>query len=186
MNDAHWPFTETVTPHLLVNWSKSPIYDKCLDHCEVCKLAALLVGATTKRSISNIFPIPLSESKYFLKDLKISHVYEDPFDINGSIFSLSLFIQKLIIETFVSTLWTNWMDIIIKAIKYKVHRTFEGKIQVLAIHLVGTMITNALDVILKIRGRMFFKWGSMMPKNVGSFKRVHVLTKTLGEYKKNS
>ncbi|KAG5565325.1 hypothetical protein RHGRI_001277 [Rhododendron griersonianum] len=49
------------------------------------------------------------------QDIIVNHYYEDPFYPMGFINSSdSLFIKKLIIDYFILTRWTDWMDVCVK------------------------------------------------------------------------
>ena len=51
------------------------------------------------------------------EDFQENYYYEDPFDFVGTKFSSSWFIKKLIMEYFILTQWTDWMEVVTKVEK---------------------------------------------------------------------
>lgn len=200
--DISWPFTSTITQEQFLDWSLPPIFDeypqdqkefsfhefencsipcfdKCMDDCQIC--GSFSSSLLEKNSIFfNI--LSWSHSRDSFQNLKLDFCYNDPFDIDHSSMPFSLFLEKIIIDNFLATCWTDWMDIVRRAIKIKVRQVLNNRLS-----------TSIFNTLLKIRGRIFFKKGSMTREPNGwhliiliisvNFKRLYLSMYSAKRYK---
>ena len=115
-------FTSTTTSSLVVDLSKPPSFDEepFIEQEPYIEEEIYIEEETKMEDGEELYLQKEMLQVDSFEDFQENYYYEDPFDFVGTKFSSSWFIKKLIMEYFILTQWTDWMEVVTKVEKFRV------------------------------------------------------------------